>query len=166
VTATPQSVTFEPAHDARVKSDSPTTNYGTSDYLRLRAGSDPLYNTYLKFNLTGLGGTVTGATLRLYAYDGSDSGGSVHSVSNNYADNSGPWVETGITWNTAPSIGGSPLDTVGTVGNNAWAEYDVTGAVTGNGTFSFGLTTTSSNSLYFYSREAASLRPQLVVQTQ
>ncbi len=156
-------VVFEPGDDSLVKSSSPDSNYGTSSYLRLRGASAPFYNTYLKFALSGLSGAVQSATLRLYAYDGSDSGGSVYGVSNNYLDDSGPWTETDITWNNAPALGGTPLDTVGEVANNTWVEYDVTGAVTGNGTFSFGLDSTSSNSLYFNSEEATDNHPQLVL---
>ena len=47
----------------------------------------------------------------------------------------------------------------------AWVEYDVTSFVTGNGTYSFGLASTSSDGVDFRSREAATLRPELVVTT-
>ena len=107
--------------------------------------------------MSGVSGGVTSATLRLYAYDGSSYGGAVHSVSNS-------WAEDTITWNNAPTIGGSPLDSVGSVSSGTWVEWDVTSAVTGNGTFSFGLKSTSSNSIYFNSREAASNEPELVVE--
>jgi hypothetical protein len=156
---------FTPTDDALVKSDSPTNNYGTRTYLQLRGVSSPLYNSYLKFTVSGLTGSVQRATLRLYAYDGSDSAGSVYAVSNTYQGSTTPWTESGITWNTAPVLSGTPLSTPGgSVPNNSWVEYDVTAAVTGNGTFSFGLSTPSSNSLYTYSKEAASNRPELVIQ--
>ncbi len=165
-TSTAMSTTvFGPSGDALVKSSSPNANYGSSAYLRLRGPSAPVYNTYLKFTVSGLSGTVQGATLRLYAYDGSDSGGSAYAASNNYIDDSGPWTESGITWNNAPAIGGTPLDTVGSVADNTWVEYDVTGAVTGNGTFSFGLQSLSTNSLYLRSNEASDNHPMLVVET-
>lgn len=161
-TPTAAPIVLAPVHDGRVKSDSPTTSYGTSDYLRLRS-TGPTYDSYLKFDVTGVAGQVQQATLRLWAYDGADAGGAAYAVSNNYRSTSTPWVETGLTWDNAPAISGSPLDTVGAVANNAWAEYDVTAAVAGNGTVSFGLRTTSTNSLYFNAREAATNRPQLVI---
>lgn len=162
-TPTPATLVLAPAHDGRVKSDSPTTSYGTSNYLRLRS-TGPTYDSYLKFEVTGVTGQVQQATLRLWAYDGADTGGSVYAVSNDYRSTSTPWLETGLTWDSAPAISGSPLDTVGSVANNAWAEYDVTAAVAGNGTVSFGLHTSSTNSIYFNAREAATNRPQLVIQ--
>ena len=46
---------------------------------------------------------------------------------------------------------------------NTWVEYDVTSFVTGNGTYSFSLATTSNDGIDFYNRENATLRPELVV---
>ena len=46
---------------------------------------------------------------------------------------------------------------------NTWVEYDVTPFVTGNGTYSFSLATTSNDGIDFYNRENATLRPELVV---
>jgi CSLREA domain-containing protein len=163
-TSTGGTQSFAAAHDSRVKSDSPTSNYGTSTYLRLRS-SGTTYNSYLKFNVTGISGTVQQATLRLFTYDGGPDGGSIYAVGNNYDSTSTAWVDSGLTWNNAPTIGGSPLDSVGTVANNTWVEFDVTSAVNGNGTFSFGLATSSTNSVYFYSRESTSNPPELVIQT-
>src|SRR6185503_6990924 len=62
----------------------------------------------------------------------------------------------------APAIGGTALDSGGPVATAAWAEYDVTPAVTGNGTFSFALTSSSADSAYFSSREGAQ-PPELVL---
>ncbi|MCE7938841.1 MAG: hypothetical protein DYG90_09735, partial [Chloroflexi bacterium CFX6] len=162
-TATPQSSSFGAAHDAHVKNTSPDTNYGAVTNLRVRSGS-PGYNTYLKFTVTGLTGTVVRARIRLFAYDGGPSAGAMHTVSND--DGGGtPWTESTLTWNNAPAIGGNPLSTVGTVGNNEWAEWDVTSAVSGNGTFSFGLQNNSTNSVNYQSKEASGDRPVLVVDT-
>ena len=48
---------------------------------------------------------------------------------------------------------------------NAWAEFDVTPLVAGDGTVNFDLTQPSSDAIWFHSREATdpALRPQLVV---
>ena len=53
----------------------------------------------------------------------------------------------------------------GAIATGTWVEYDVTSLVSGNGTFSFVLATTSTDSVDFYSRSAAqtTLLPQLVV---
>jgi len=163
-TNTPQGSvsTFGPVHDAQVKDSSPTSNFGTLNQFRLRS-SGPAYTAYLKFDVSGVGGSIQSAKLRVFAFDGTDVAGSVYSVSNNYADNSGPWTETGLKWNNAPTIGGTALDSKGSVANNTWVEFNVLGAITGDGTYSFGLKTTSTNSVYYYSKEASNNRPQLVI---
>jgi PKD repeat protein len=153
----PPTQTFLPAADARVHSGNPNSNYGTDSVLRIRLG-DPSYRSFLRFSLSGIGSrAVLSAKLRLFSTDSSSSGGSVFAVDSG-------WTETGITWNNAPPLGTSPLATKGSIGANQWVEYDVTSAVRGDGAVAFGLSTASSNSGYFSSREGSS-PPQLVVQT-
>jgi hypothetical protein len=157
------SLSFSPSDDAYVRSDNANSNYGSADHIRMR-GTEAYYTSYLKFNLTGLTGTVTSARLRLYSYDGSNEGASVYLVSNNYLGTSSPWLESGLKWNNAPQMSGSPVFTRATaIANNTWVEYDLTPVITGNGTYSFGLSILGSNSLYFYSDEAASNRPVLEI---
>ena len=155
---------FTPVHDAQVKSSYPASNYGALNNLRVRYTSTEDIDSYLKFDVTSLSGPVQRATLRLYAYDGSDSGGAAYAVSNTYRASSTPWIESGIKWTNAPAITGAPLSTAGSVTTNAWIEYDVTAAITGSGTYSFAVSGTSSNSLMVYSKEAAQNRPELVIE--
>jgi hypothetical protein len=146
-----------------VYSASPNNNYGTSTFLRTRLTSTEEYRSYLKFNVVGVSGTVTRATLRLFVYDGGPDAGQVYSVSNEYATG-GAWTELGLTWNNAPLLGGTPLATAGAADNNVWVEWDVTAAITGDGTYSFGLANSSTNSVYYNSKEAADNRPELVIE--
>jgi unsaturated chondroitin disaccharide hydrolase len=148
--------TFLAVADSKVKSTSPATNYGSETTLRLRAG-DPEWRSYLRFDVGGLPGAVTHATLRLWVATGSNDGGSVFGVAND-------WTETGIAWSNAPAISGSPLAVAGAVGTGTWAEYDVTPAVAGGGARSFALLSHSSTSVYFSSREGDH-PPELVVTT-
>ncbi len=113
-----------------------------------------------------VGGVITQATLRLYSYDGSDDGGSVYLVSNTYRDSSTPWTETGLNWNNAPLLSASPLAAVGSVSTGVFVDFDVTAAVTGSGTYSFGLSNTSSNSALYYSKESAVNPPTLILNVQ
>lgn len=154
---------FRAAHDAYVRSTSPTKNYGRDKTLRLLGSGSDAYRSYLKFSVSGVSGTVQRATLRWYVVDGSNMGGAVFAVSNNYAGSGTAWVETGIKWNNAPALSGSALATRGSVNSNTWVEYDVTAAVNGNGTFSFGLASTLSDSLRANADESASNRPELVL---
>lgn len=154
-------LTFTPTADSDVQSTSPDKNFGSDTTMRNRATS-PEWRIYLKFTVTGVTGAVTSAKLRLYVTDPSADGGSVFPVSNQYASSQTDWTETGITWNTAPPISGSPLANAGTTTTGTWVELDVTPAISGDGTYSFGMTTTSSNSAYYSTKEGTNA-PQLVV---
>ena len=155
---------FTPIHDTHVKTDRPTSNYGSEPYLRLRWTSTVDYDSYLKFSVTGTGGAVQSAILRMYSYDGGPDGGTVYTASNDYLGSSTPWTESGLTWNNAPGMG-TPLYSAGNVVTNTWVSWDVTAAITGDGTYSFGLSNSDSNSVFYYSKEAASFRPELIIYT-
>lgn len=157
-------LTFVPSDDAQVKSSRPTSNYGAQTDLRARFASTEDIDSYLKFNVTGVGGPVARATLRLYVTDGSPDGGSLYAVANSYRDGSGDWTERGIHWNNAPAISGAPLAGAGAVGNGVWAEFDVTAVVRGDGVYSFALTSANSNSVLFSAKEAPVNQPVLVVE--
>ena len=158
-TAPPVVRQFGAAADARVEQSRAGSNFGTSSTLRVDGGSRSAIWSYLRFNVSGLTGTVRKATLRLWVTDASNDGPAAYATSNQWAESSG-----GITWNNRPARSGSVLDDKGRVSSGAWVEFDVTRAVTGDGTFSFVLTPTSNDALQAPSREGtASQRPQLVV---
>ncbi len=156
-------MTFNPTGDAQANSSSPASNYGALTSIRVRAGS-PVYVSYLKFNVAGLSGPVTRATLRLYVVEDGPDGGALYSVSNDYLGTTTPWLENGLNWNNAPALSGSPMASAGTVTLNTWIELDATPAIAGNGVFSFGLNSTSTNSVYYSSKEGANA-PQLLIET-
>jgi len=147
------SVTLNPVADASVLAARPTTNQGNVATLRLDASPD--INSYLRFNVQGVTGGVTQATLRLYSQSTSGTGYSVHQV----ADTS--WGETTINYNNAPALG-SVINNSGAISSGSYIEVDVTSYITGNGLVSFGLNTADSNLLQFHSREGAN-DPELVV---
>ena len=69
----------------------PTTNFGTTPTLDV--DGSPVIESYLRFPVTGLTGTVRRATLRLWVTDKSVDGPAVYPTGT-------AWTETGITWNT------------------------------------------------------------------
>jgi hypothetical protein len=69
-----------------------------------------------------------------------------------------------LTWNNAPVVSGSPLSTAGGTTSSSWVEYDVTAAITGNGTYRFALISPSPDELVMNSKEAANNRPELVIE--
>jgi hypothetical protein len=158
----PPPVTFSPVADARVEKAHPSTNYGAVDKLKIDAGSDPEVQSYLRFTVSGLSAPVTSAKLRFWVTDGTIDGPAVYPTGNAWAE-TGP---NGITWKNRPAPIGPALDDKGRLPAGAWAEYDVTPQVTGNGTYSFVLAGKVNDALVAWSREHGSNRPQLVVITR
>ncbi len=154
----PPTLTFTAVEDSHVKSTSPDNNYGTQTTLRARFTTLEEYRPYVKFDVSGLPGTIVAATLRLFVTDPSPDGGSVHLVDNG-------WAETTITWNNAPFITGDPLGSFGEVFAGTYVELDVSSVVTAEGTFSFALRSADGNSVFYSSREG-SAPPELLVTWQ
>lgn len=147
------SITVNANHDGYVDSSKPDNNYGSSSALRI--DGSPEKNAYLMFDVSGLTGAVSSATLRIYAASGSSTGFDLSGV----ADTT--WTEAGITFNTAPPIG-SLLGSSGSFSSGTWLEIDVTGYVTGNGLISFGVSTPASTAIRFDSSEGSN-QPELVL---
>ena len=153
-------VTVTPVADAKVDSSAATTNYGTQSTLRVDGSPD--VRSYLRFTVTGLGGPVASATLRVWANSAQSVGFGVFGVGDNF------WAETGITYANQPtaSISSSAAGITGPVAAGTWTSANVTPLVSGNGTYSFVLETTSVTALALASREDPAHMPQLVIQTQ
>jgi hypothetical protein len=131
-------------------------NNGTS--WKVRVDGSPLVRSYLRFDVQGVSGTVNRVTLRLYANSSSSVGCEVRSV----ADNN--WGELTINYNNAPAFGGATT-TSGPFSGGGWVTVDITPLITGNGTFSIALTTTSPTAFSFGSRESGTTAPQLIIVT-
>ncbi|HLO34186.1 MAG TPA: DNRLRE domain-containing protein [Anaerolineales bacterium] len=150
-------LTFAPAADTYVQSDTPTTNYGSA--AQFVTDSSPIRNMLLKFNVSGIGNrSIVSVKLRLYCVDPSPFGGELHRV----ADTT--WSEGSVNWNNAPAADAGILTGLGRVSANTWYEVDVTSLVNGDGTYSLKMNSTSSDGAYYSSKEgAAGFAPQLVV---
>ena len=155
IPSVPTSFTFTPVADSYVNESSPTSNYGTS--LTLRADGSPLVHSYLRFNVQGLVGNVTQATLRVYANSSSSVGYDVRSV----CDHS--WGEGTINYTNAPAFG-TVQGSSGPFTAPVWKEFNVTVLINGDGTYSFALTTPHTTAISFGSRESANA-PQLIIET-
>jgi hypothetical protein len=142
--------------DAYVKAANPATNYGTATTLRTDAS--PIVRSYLRFDVQGLSTGIKRVTLRIFVNSNSTIGYVVNSVTNN------TWTEATISYNNAPSVGGS-LGPSGGITAGTWATVDITPYITGNGTYNLALTSTSSTEISLASRESAN-KPQLVVEAE
>ena len=152
--------TFVPTADAYVAEATTSTNFGTSTTLRVDAGTDPDVETYIRFPVTGLTGSIQSAKLRLWV--GSDATGNGPAV---YTTGS-TWSEGSITWSNRTARVGTGTDDKASIPTNSWVEYNVASLVSGNGTYDFVLAGTSTDGINFSSREAATNKPQLVIVTQ
>ena len=153
ITVPPLSSSFSvPAEaDAYVDSETADTAYG--ELGQLQVDGSPDVRSYLRFTVRGIEpeDEIKSAVLRLIPY--SDGEFTAHDVEDD------TWSETTINYNNAPPLGAE-------LGTSSDAAVDVTSLVTGNGTFSFALTTTSPTLAKFFSREVDLARaPKLDIET-
>lgn len=151
------SASFAPTADATVNGATPTTASGTGTQLSASHVGTPYERSYLKFAVTGLGGRrVTGASLALTGTEASTVGGTLWTSSN-------AWTEA-VTWATSPAAG-TWLGRYGTVAVGSRLSLAVTSAVPAEGTYSFLLSSSSSDRVRYASREATTVasRPALVL---
>jgi hypothetical protein len=94
--------------------------------------------------------------LRLYNIDAASKGGDF------YAVNDTSWQEETITWNNAPAALTNLLASLGSVSANNWYEVDLTALITGDGTYSLRISSTSSDGADYSSKEGIN-PPQLVI---
>jgi chitodextrinase len=138
-------LTFDVAADARVEEGTPDTNFGSSS--KLRATNGPPIESYLRFALSGIAGTVQSAKLRVYATnDATNNGPEVHKAGSS-------WTESGITWSNRPARNAGPSDNKVAIAKETWVEYDVAPLVTGDGDVTFVLVGDSTDGANFASRE-------------
>jgi hypothetical protein len=146
---------FIPTDDATILSAYPSRNTGAANSLQV--DSSPIKHFLLKFAVSGINGqAVLNAKLRLYNTNTSPIGGEFYRV----ADNN--WNEATVTWSNAPAADAQPISSLGSVSPGIWYEIDLTSLITGDGTYSLMVTSSSSNGADYSSKEG-SFAPELVV---
>ena len=150
-------LTFGPDADTFVRSDNPTAHPGTK--VSFSVDNSPIKHGLLKFTVSGVGsGTIQSVTLRLFCLDASDKGGDFYWVPEN------SWQENTVNWNSAPAADPTLRASLGAVSVNTWYEVDLSSLVTGDGTYSIRIASTSSNGADYSTKEgAAGFASQLVV---
>jgi hypothetical protein len=114
----------------------------------------------IKIDVSGLNGKqVVSAKLRLYNVDPSSKGGDFYAVSDN------SWQEETVTWNSAPAALTNLLGSIGSVSIGNWYEVDLTSLISGDGTYSLRISSTSSDGADYSSKEGAN-PPQLIITVQ
>jgi hypothetical protein len=140
-----------------VDASNPTVNKGTTTTIRV--DGSPIVNTYIRFTVSGVTGTIVRVRLLIFANSAGNQGIVAHSV----ADNT--WGETTITYNNAPTIG-SVLASSAAFSSGIWVTMDVTPFIAGEGTYSFGITDPSATAISLAARESGVNAAQLIIDTQ
>ncbi len=153
--------TLAPVADSYVQSTTSTTNFGTQTAIYVDA--DGIKQSYLKFDLHGITGTVTSVTLKIWAGSSQSTGYQVFGVSNT------TWGETTINWSNKPAFAASSSGSSGAVTTGTWTSVTLPVSLVqpALGNFlSLGLSTTSNTNLKLSSRESGvSTAPQLIIKT-
>jgi hypothetical protein len=122
----------------------------------LKIDTSPDVKSLLRFNLTGITGTLVSASLSLFTASAHSQGYDVRGV----ADTT--WNEATVTYATAPLIG-IVAASAGPFASGVWAEADVTSVTTPNRLVSMAISGKNGTSAQFWSKENSTNRPQLVV---
>jgi hypothetical protein len=144
--------TFTATGDAFVNRASPTKKSGSAKDLDVLASATGERRSFIRFNVTGINGTVTQATLRAFP--------TTTPFAYNTRSVGGAWDEASLTWNNQPPIGS--IIGSSSKGADGWTSADVTPLVSGNGQVDVALTTTSTQTVTLQSSETAR-PPQLVL---
>ncbi len=148
-------VSLKPVADTWVNTVSTSANYGSSTSLRV--DGSPVWQAYVRFDLTAVTGTISRSELRIYPVSSSKAGFSVHSVA------STTWVEKTTTAANAPAIGSKAISS-GSLSAGKTVGIDVTSLVSGHGLVSLALTDNNGTAINLASRESRQ-SPVLVVTT-
>lgn len=152
-----EAITFQAVDDTYTNAAFPTTPYGSGDTIRIRlGGTNPKYG-YFKFNVTGTGGDVQTATLRLRT-----TGSNVPQDTGIYTV-TGNWSEGTLTWDNDTLVWGALLDSSNVNDTSTWYEFDVTSGITGDGTYTFGVIPITTGWMGRWSTKESAFVPELVI---
>jgi hypothetical protein len=120
-------------------------------------GSQPV-RSYIKFNVTGINGPISSATLRVFANSAHPVGYEVYNVPIS------TWTESSINYSNAPAFATGKVGSSGKItGPGSWTSVLVTPSVVGNGFITFGLSTTSVTNLTLSSLQGANAAELVIV---
>lgn len=151
-------LSFDAVEDVHVSSSAPQTNQATRP---LYVDASAVKESYLRFDLSGIEGReVVDVKLRMYQRDSSVEGGVVSLIE-------APWGEASTTYQTRPSVSGTPLGAFGPVAANQYYNADLEESAVADGELDVALTSPSSDSSVWAQREAGAVTaPKLLVEVE
>ncbi len=155
----PDRLVRSPVADTMAQERNPSVNYGANNRLNVYAKADWNVESFLRFDVSNVGGTIASAKLRLYPRV--VNGSATHRL-DLVTDNA--WSESALTWSNRPAGSGSWLGTWTPVANGIH-EIDVTAAAqAASGPLSFRITSTAGADIRYGSREELTeFRPELII---
>jgi hypothetical protein len=160
-------LTIDPAEgamkDARGQWENPDTNYGDDENLLFALRKS---RAFLEFDLSPIpfGTTVGTSYLHVYApfWDTTDTYG-VYRVTEQ-------WWENNLTWNSRPTVAGTPVDTLNFNAAAGWKIFDIsepminwTESIWNNYGICLKETTNQTDAYYLKSNDASNFRPKVIV---
>ena len=115
---------------------------------------------YLKFNVSGLSGSVGSATLQLR--ENGDLGSGTLRV---YRGSHNSWTETSLTTANAPGENGQLGTFIGAVSAGQVVSVDVSSLITGDGIYSVIVKMDAGGNDIWFGSEESTRQPQLMVET-
>jgi hypothetical protein len=151
---------FSPVADVFVDEKNPSANFGSDEELRVDASKERI--SYLRFDVAGVSGQpIEDVRLRLQVSRASLVGGAVHVISDD------TWDASTMTYGTRPALDGPALETLGPVAVGDIVEFDLTDAITADGSYNLAIDSPSSDGMAFWASEATGVqRPVLIVTTE
>ena len=138
--------TVTPVADSYVERASPRTNHGSS--VAIRADGSPPVIAYLRFDLAGVTGTVTRATLEVDAESQLSTGVDLHAAADD------DWAEETITYANAPRTGARAATSLPVTAGTT-VSLDATRLVAGGGSATLAIKHSGPTAVAFASREVA-----------
>jgi cysteine-rich repeat protein len=151
-------ITTSVDEDVHTESKDDNTNFAGSDALSADASSEK--NTFIKVSVSGTGGSVSSAIVRMTVSSAnradSDSGGFIQPTTC-------AWSEGTMDFNNEPATTGAAGPDQGAVNQDAVVDFDVSAWVTGDGQHCFRIGSNSPNGVDYNSMEAGSGQPEFIV---
>jgi len=139
ISAAGEQVTVTAQADTYIDSNQPTQNFSSASEIELK--DNPPAVGFLRFSISGMpqGGPLH-ARLRLFVPNGSDGAAANLYVFRAPTD----WDEHILTWNLQPALGDQlGVSDATPLNEGTWVEIDLGGAVSGDGLYSFAITSNS-----------------------
>lgn len=160
----PGTATAAASADSWIDQDSPSSNFGGDQILKVRAQNGKANRALVRFALpaTPANCSVTGATLRLYAASSSSNGRELQALRVNAG-----WAESGVRWTNQPATTGAAATTSSAAGWNQWSVTAQVQAMYSGANNGFLIRFTSegnpSAEMQYHARDKGSQHPELLI---